>query len=67
MIKIYPTTIYGFVEDKKYYKIDYDILDEYAVCYYLEKACLSFHCNENHTLYYGIKYIIDEEHWIFDY
>ncbi len=54
---IYPTCIYGFIEDNAKYILEYDFLCEYSVYCYLNEMSMSMgHFSE---IYYGIECKLD--------
>ncbi len=55
---IYPTCIYGFIEDKQNYILDYDVLQEYNCYIYNEDLCNKY--NSKSGIYYGIECTLDK-------
>jgi len=55
---IYPTCIYGFIEDKHNYILDNDVLEEFECYIYVEDLCNKY--NSKSGIYYGIECTLDK-------
>ncbi len=55
---IYSACIYGFIEEKDNYIIDYDILSKFDCSYYIEH--ISFKLKYKSNIYYGIECFFDK-------
>ncbi len=56
---IYPTCIYGFIEDKHKYILDYELLEEFECNIYVEDLCNNY--NSKSGIYYGIECTLDKK------
>jgi hypothetical protein len=54
----YPTCIYGFIEDKHKYILNYDLLEEFNCYIYVEDLCNKY--NSKSGIYYGVECTLDK-------